>query len=113
MAPGDEIPIIRIEVDSLKRQIIGALLNHHDQIGAAIERQIREFDMDAYIKRSVEIELPRILDAQVKQAIDHVVTDALRSPEAWEPMSQMIINHLHKLVSNVELPSVILDKPKQ
>lgn len=67
MPTGFEMPMIRLEVDRMKYQIMAAIHEHHGEIEAEIERQLNiVLENNDYIPSAVERGVKDALEREIK-----------------------------------------------
>ena len=68
-----EHPIVKLELEGMKQTVVVALTKYHTEISkvvsAQIDEQIKNFDLDEYIKKEVETNIKNLVDYQLKQML--------------------------------------------
>jgi hypothetical protein len=73
-----DFPVIRLEVQASKHSILSALSRHHEEVAAAVEAAVEEFD----VSRAIRTEVERVVNAALRETIENGVRSTL-TEIAW------------------------------
>ena len=64
-----EVPILRVELESMRVSILTALTDRNEQISKMVSESIDRLDIGKIVEATVNSEAPRIVEAAIESAI--------------------------------------------
>lgn len=86
----NELPIVRIEVENMKYQLLTAMNVRHNGLQEVIAEAVDAQLSPAAITAVVNSELPNILSAEIRSTLTEAVRDILVDPEVKESLIKNI-----------------------
>jgi hypothetical protein len=72
-----EMPRLRLELDSMRYSIVHAFSTHMTEVGDAIDETLKHMDVGAIVVAQVEQTVPRLVQEVVEWAVKEALTAAM------------------------------------